>query len=76
MNFMALVVGAMPPLPPPPLEIANSTFINTELWINYMNTNVKLHNNVIDSSRVIINTIHSNVIIRGEKIFDLCYEVK
>jgi hypothetical protein len=60
------------------LEIANSTFIDTELWINYMNANVKLHNNFIDSSRVIINTIHSNVIIHGEKIyyFDWCYRVQ
>ena len=57
------------------LEIANSTYIDTELWINYVNANVKLHNNIIDSSRVIINTIHSNVIISGEKVFDLCYEV-
>ena len=60
------------------LEITNSTFINTELWINYMNTNVKLHNNVIDSSRVIINTIRSNVIVSGETalIFYMCYKVE
>ena len=42
------------------------------------NTNMKLHNNLIDSSRVIINTIRSNVIISEETVtvFDMCYRIK
>ena len=58
------------------LEITNSTYIDTGLWINYVNANVKLHNNIIDSRGVIINTIHSNVIISGEQVFDLCYRAQ